>query len=69
MIISSGEYVMSYVSRGPMKNVRKEVIATQWPMGDWGSVLGVGYDDVPAKEMKLIMASSLGGVVLLVNQS
>ena len=42
------------------ENVRKGVIVTQWPMVDQGSVLGEGFGDDMAEEMKLNMASSLG---------
>ena len=35
-------------------------MVSQWPMGDWGSVLGEGFDDDTAEEMKVVMASSFG---------
>ena len=35
-------------------------MVTQWPMGDPGSVLGEGFDDDTAEEMKFDMAASFG---------
>ena len=37
----------------------KEVTVTQWPMGDWESVSGEGFDDDTTEEMKLDMVASL----------
>ena len=42
------------------ENVGKEVIVTRLPMGDWGSVLGEGFDDDTAEEKKVVMALSFG---------
>ena len=33
-------------------------MVTRWPMGDQGSVLGEGFDDDTAEEMKVVMAAS-----------
>ena len=35
-------------------------MVTQWPMGDWGSVSGEGFDEDTAEEMKVVMVSSFG---------